>query len=75
MKDWIKTGIKKFSMEYKYFDDRNPEHVQEADKLTKEISEKLSLAGYDSLSARRLYHLTTQKASPFRAGMNAIIYH
>ena len=41
MKDWIKTRIGEFWNEHADFDDRNPRHVYEAERLLKEIFVKL----------------------------------
>jgi len=54
MKDWIKTRIEEFWREHGDFDDRNPEHVHEAERVLKEIFVKLIYAGYDEFWARRL---------------------
>jgi len=54
MKDWIKTKIEEFWREHKDFDDRNPRHVYEAERLLNEIFVKLIYAGYDEFCARRL---------------------
>jgi len=54
MKDWIKTRIEEFWNEHRDFDDRNPRHIQEAERVLKEIFVELIRAGYDEFSARRL---------------------
>ena len=54
MKDWIKTRIEEFWREHVDFDDRNPKHVYEAERVLKEIFVKLIYAGYDEFGARRL---------------------
>lgn len=54
MKDWIKTRIEEFWRQYGDFDDRNPRHIQAAEKLLREIFVELINFGYDEFSARRL---------------------